>query len=96
MALGGGHGQEELSFKGKDKHSWCFRLGGAIPGLWDPTLTFRKLRSISLNSSMEVPRVGLSKSTTSLLGTESGRLSALSASPMPHLMITSLSLQSPL
>lgn len=59
-------------------------------------LTFRKLRSISLNSSMEVPRVGLSKSTTSLLGTESGRLSALRASPMPHLMITSLSLQSPL
>lgn len=59
-------------------------------------LTFRKFRSISLNSSIDVPRVGLSKRTMSLLGTESGWLSAFKASSMPHLMITSLSLQSPL
>lgn len=72
-----------------------------LPGSLDiPTevcaLTLRKPRVISRNSWMEVPLVGLSNSTSSRLGAASGQALEFSASSMPHLMVTSLSCQSPL
>lgn len=45
---------------------------------------------------MEVPRVGLSNSTSSRRGAASDPSLALWLSSMPHLMVTSLPCQSPL
>lgn len=59
-------------------------------------MTLRKEWSISLNSSIDVPRVGLSNKLISCLSTESGDPLALTASSMLHLMTTGLSFHSPL
>lgn len=59
-------------------------------------LTLRKLRVISRNSLMEVPRVGLSNSTSSRRGAASDPALESRPSSMPHLMVTSLPCHSPL
>lgn len=59
-------------------------------------LTLRKLRVISRNSLIEVPRVGLSNSTSSRRGATSAPAFQLRLSSSPHLMVTSLPCQSPL
>lgn len=56
----------------------------------------RKLRVISRNSLIEVPREGLSNSTSSRRGAPSDPALELRLSSMPHLMVTSLPCQSPL
>lgn len=58
--------------------------------------TLRKLCSISLNSSIEVPRVGLSNKVISWRSTESGAPSIFTGSSMVHLITTGLSFHSPL
>ena len=58
--------------------------------------TLRKLCSISLNSSIEVPRVGLSNKVISCRSTESGAPSIFTGSSMVHLITTGLSFHSPL
>lgn len=59
-------------------------------------LTLRKLRVISRNSLIEVPRVGLSNSTSSCRGAGSDLALGSRPSSMPHLMVTSLPCHSPL
>lgn len=91
----------DTSFKKKKKLFNCFAMlvGPCTMScivIADYKKTLRKVWSISLNSSIEVPRVGLSNKVISCRRTESGAPSLLTGSSMPHLITTGLSFHSPL